>query len=81
MSANKQTMADLKLKRLTEHKDKLKEDLYRPMMKVSESSDLLIQFCKTTKDPLVPSVWGPVPKSEDRFAPQPAPGGGCCVVA
>lgn len=31
------------------------------------SDDRLIQYCKTTMDPLVPSVWGPVPKNEDRF--------------
>jgi guanine nucleotide-binding protein subunit gamma len=43
----------------------------------------LIEYCNSTKDPLVPSIWGPVSKDEDPFAP--AAGGsnsesGCCIV-
>jgi guanine nucleotide-binding protein subunit gamma len=38
----------------------------------------LIRYCKTTRDVLVPSVWGPVDKKEDPYAPG---GGGCnCLV-
>ena len=37
----------------------------------------LINYCKSTRDYLVPSVWGPVSKGEDPYAPA---GGGCnCV--
>ena len=43
---------------------------------VSDSS--LIQYTKTTKDYMVPSVWGPVDKRDDPYAP--ASQGGCCVV-
>lgn len=38
----------------------------------------LIRYCRTTRDFLVPSVWGPVQKHEDPYAPQG--GGGCCEV-
>ncbi|KAF7295426.1 G-protein gamma subunit [Mycena indigotica] len=39
----------------------------------------LIRYCKTTKDHLVPSVWGPVGKGEDPYAP-PAQGCNCVVM-
>lgn len=62
-------MSELKLRRLTEHNIRLREDLARPRMRVSEASarsvwlcsflagadtDIsLIRYCKTTKDHLV----------------------------
>ncbi|KAG9318569.1 G-protein gamma subunit [Chiua virens] len=94
---HKQSMSELKLRRLTEHNQRLREDLARPRMRVSEASASLIRYCKTTKDHLVrhvtgspfdtwphylglqvPSVWGPVGKGEDPYAP---PQTGCnCIV-
>ncbi|EMD38076.1 heterotrimeric G-protein gamma subunit [Gelatoporia subvermispora B] len=63
--------SELKLRRLFEHNERLREDLMRPRIRVSEASASLIRYCKTTKDHLVPSVWGPVSKAEDPFgAPQ-----------
>lgn len=38
----------------------------------------IIAYCNNTRDYMVPSVWGPVPKGEDPYAPQQS--GGCCVV-
>jgi len=38
----------------------------------------LIQYTKATKDYMVPSVWGPVDKKDDPYAPTTQ--GGCCVV-
>ncbi|KAJ7074188.1 hypothetical protein C8F01DRAFT_970487 [Mycena amicta] len=67
---HKQSMSELKLRRLTEHNQRLREDLARPR---------LIRYCKTTKDHLVPSVWGPVGKGEDPYAP-PAQGCNCVVM-
>lgn len=32
----------------------------------------LIQYCKSTRDYLVPSVWGPVEKKDDPYAPTSA---------
>ncbi|KAL7410655.1 G-protein gamma subunit [Mrakia frigida] len=74
---HKQSMQELKLRRLTEHNQRLTDDLQRPRVRVSEASQSLIRFCKTTRDPLVPSVWGVIDKKDDPFAP---PATGCCVV-
>ncbi len=38
----------------------------------------IIAYCNSTRDYMVPSVWGILPKSEDPYAPQQS--GGCCVV-
>ncbi|KIY43525.1 G-protein gamma subunit [Fistulina hepatica ATCC 64428] len=77
-SGGRQTMSELKLRRLVEHNQRLREDLARPRMKVSEASRDLIDYCKTTKDHLVPSVWGYVGKAEDPYN-QPSKSG-CCSV-
>ncbi|PWN25980.1 G-protein gamma subunit [Jaminaea rosea] len=75
---HKQSMSELKLRRLTEHNERLREDLNRPRIKVSEAAASLINYTKSTRDVLVPSVWGPVTKGEDPYAPG---GGGCeCIV-
>lgn len=71
-------MSELKLRRLTEHNQRLREDLDRQRVRVSEASASLIRYCKTTKDYLCPSVWGTVQKGEDPYAPQG--GGGCCFI-
>lgn len=77
---HKQSMSELKLRRLTEHNQRLKEDLQRPRMRVSEAATSLIRHCRQTKDYLVPSVWGPVNKNEDPYADRAA-SQGCCTVA
>ncbi|KAK3185466.1 Guanine nucleotide-binding protein subunit gamma [Lecanicillium sp. MT-2017a] len=74
----RQSMADLKLRRLTELKNRLREDLERERIPVSTASKSIISYCNGTKDYMVPSVWGSVPKGEDPYAPQQS--GGCCVV-
>lgn len=75
---NKQSMADLKLRRLTELNNRLREDLERERIPVSQASKSIIAYCNSTRDYMVPSVWGPVPKGEDPYAPQQS--GGCCMV-
>jgi guanine nucleotide-binding protein subunit gamma, fungi len=106
---NKQSMADLKLRRLTELNNRLREDLDRERIPVSTASKRysakmkmdckrycmradvvvtemltcqslfsIIAYCNGTRDYMVPSTWGPVPKGEDPYAPQQS--GGCCVV-
>ncbi|KAK3296099.1 guanine nucleotide-binding protein subunit-like protein [Chaetomium fimeti] len=75
---NKQSMADLKLRRLTELNSRLREDLDRERIPVSGASKSIIAYCNSTRDYMVPSVWGPVPKGEDPYAPQQS--GGCCIV-
>ncbi|KAI3021416.1 hypothetical protein CBS147347_7919 [Aspergillus niger] len=87
----KQSVADLKYRRLTELNARLKEDLDRPRVKVSEAAlshrviltprrvlSRLINYCNNTRDFMVPSVWGQVDKREDPYAPQQQ--GGCCTV-
>jgi guanine nucleotide-binding protein subunit gamma len=77
---HKQSMSDLKLRRLTEHNQRLREDLSRPRIRISEASSSLINYCKNTKDHLVPSVWGPVGKGEDPYAPQTEGGCQCTIM-
>lgn len=43
-------------------------------------SHSLIRYCKTTRDYLCPSVWGPVEKGADPYANQSSGGGGCCLI-
>jgi guanine nucleotide-binding protein subunit gamma len=75
---NKQSMADLKLRRLTELNNRLREDLERERIPVSQASKSIIAYCNSTRDYMVPSVWGQVPKGEDPYAPPAS--GSCCVV-
>ncbi|KXN80987.1 Guanine nucleotide-binding protein subunit gamma [Leucoagaricus sp. SymC.cos] len=74
-----QSMSELKLRRLNEHNQRLREDLARPRMHVSEASASLIRCCRQTKDHLIPSVWGPVGKTEDPYAP-PSQGCNCSIM-
>ncbi|KIM54324.1 hypothetical protein SCLCIDRAFT_1222128 [Scleroderma citrinum Foug A] len=76
----RQSMSELRYRRLLEHNQRLREDLARPRIRVSEASAGLIRYCKTTKDPLVPSVWGPVQKAEDPYALQGSKGFSCCSI-
>lgn len=75
---HKQSMSEMKLRRLTEHNVRLREDLDRPRVRVSEASSNLIRFTKNTRDYLVPSVWGQLDKKEDPYQPQTK---GCTCVA
>ncbi|KAI0929039.1 hypothetical protein AcW1_006094 [Taiwanofungus camphoratus] len=97
----KMSTSELKLRRLAEHNQRLKEDLARPRIRVSEASVRcavspqvclikfltlqfriisLIRYCKSTKDYLVPSVWGTVSKAEDPFGAPPASGCQCIIM-
>lgn len=88
--SKKQSMADLKLRRLQELNTRLKEDLERPRVKVAEASNRyvschwiaqftntnsLITYCNQTRDYMVPSVWGQVDKKDDPYNPQAGSGG------
>jgi len=75
----KQSMAELKLRRLQELNLRLKEDLERRRIPVSEAANDLISFTeKEPKDWMVPSKWGTVDRKEDPYAPQQS--NGCCIV-
>ncbi|KAI0402700.1 G protein gamma subunit [Xylaria palmicola] len=75
---NKQSMADLKLRRLTELNSRLREDLERERIPVSQAANSIIAYCNSTRDYMVPSVWGNVPRGDDPYAPPQ--NGGCCLV-
>ena len=74
----KVTMQELKLRRLLENNHRLREELSRPRAMVSIASLSLINHCRETKDPLLPSVWGPLQKGEDPYTPVET--GGCCTI-
>jgi len=77
--SRKQSMAELKLRRLNELVTRLREDLDRRRIPVSEAANDLISFTdKEPKDFMVPSKWGLVDKREDPYAPQQSTG--CCTV-
>ncbi|GAA5802959.1 G-protein gamma-like domain-containing protein [Helicostylum pulchrum] len=76
-------ISEAKLKRILEYNERLREQLELPRIPVSEASASLITYCNSTKDALIPSIWGPVSKEEDPFAPTAGGSGGssgCCVV-
>jgi guanine nucleotide-binding protein subunit gamma len=54
-------MSELKLRRLIEHNQRLREDLGRPRIRVSEASASIIRYCKTTTDHLVSLSSLPLP--------------------
>ncbi|KAG0326898.1 hypothetical protein BGZ99_008807 [Dissophora globulifera] len=67
---------DLKLKRFLEHNQRLKEQLDMHRITVSEASQSLIKFVTTTKDSLLPNLWGNAPS--DPFSKQST---GCCSIS
>ncbi|KAI4653867.1 hypothetical protein J4E93_001635 [Alternaria ventricosa] len=76
--SKKQSMAELKLRRLTELNQRLREDLERRRIPVSEAALDLIAFTdKEPKDWMVPSRWGTIDKRDDPYAPQQS--NGCCI--
>ncbi|KIY73243.1 G-protein gamma subunit [Cylindrobasidium torrendii FP15055 ss-10] len=77
-TGGRQSMSELKLRRIVEHNQRLREDLARPRIKISEASQSLINYCRNTKDHLVPSVWGPPTRGDDPYSQKTT---GCqCVV-
>ncbi|KAL0078750.1 G protein gamma subunit [Phycomyces blakesleeanus] len=64
-----QDVSASKLKRLLDHNEHLKDQLNVPRTTVSEAATRLVDYCNSTKDPLVPSVWGAVDKKEDPYGP------------
>jgi len=46
-------MSEVKLERLVQLKEKLKEDLDRDRIKVSEASKTYTEFCSKTPDPFI----------------------------
>ncbi|CAO3672628.1 unnamed protein product [Rhizopus stolonifer] len=69
-----------KLEKILEHNDRLKDQLSLLRIPVSEASLSLIEYCKSTQDPLLPSL-----KSTNKLDPfaQATRGNksnGCCII-
>ncbi|KAG2207892.1 G-protein gamma subunit [Mucor mucedo] len=77
-SRKAQNISEAKLGRLLEYNRNLRDQLDIPRITISEASTSLITYCKQTRDPLVPSVWGPIDKKDDPFTPTNH--GGCCTI-
>ncbi|ORY05851.1 guanine nucleotide-binding protein subunit gamma [Basidiobolus meristosporus CBS 931.73] len=73
-------MSETKLKKILEHNARLREQLSIPRAAVSEAAMSLVKFSKCTRDPLLPSVWGPVEKREDPYAPNTSSNCACSVM-
>ncbi|KAI8991685.1 G-protein gamma-like domain-containing protein [Mycotypha africana] len=76
-------ISETKLKRILEYNERLKEQLELQRIPVSEASKSLVDYCNSTKDPLIPSIWGAVSKEDDPFAPaagKSRSASGCCIV-
>ncbi|KAI8987923.1 hypothetical protein BDF20DRAFT_832807 [Mycotypha africana] len=71
------TLAEQKLAKLVELNQTLKQTLDIPRVPVSEASQSLIDFCQSTEDLMIPSVWGE--KHSDPFA-EPVHGCGSCQI-
>ncbi|KAG0277473.1 hypothetical protein BGZ96_002847 [Linnemannia gamsii] len=69
-------VSEVKLKRFLEHNQRLREHLEMRRIPVSEASNSLIQFVTTTRDALIPSLWGTT--GSDPFAKQSS---GCCIIS
>ncbi|KAG0264674.1 hypothetical protein DFQ27_001069 [Actinomortierella ambigua] len=68
-------VSDIKLKRFMEHNQRLREQLEMGRISVSEASQGLIKYVTSTKDALLPSLWG-MPAS-DPFSKKSS---GCCTI-
>lgn len=70
--------AETKLDRLNQLVDKLKEDLDRGRLKVSEASKTYVEHTKKTPDPLIHD--GTVDQSQNPFSKSKGGGGGCTIL-
>ncbi|KAJ3281241.1 hypothetical protein HK104_000125 [Borealophlyctis nickersoniae] len=74
------SQSEARLKKLIEYNMRLREALDLNRIRVSDASRSLVQYVQSTRDPLVPSVWGPLDKREDPFAPQSSGCGDGCTL-
>ncbi|KAF9928122.1 hypothetical protein FBU30_002624 [Linnemannia zychae] len=79
MNAHPSSASEARLQRQLEHNKKLREQFERNRISVSQASILLIQYCQTKRDMLVPTVWGDLDVKDDPFEAKPA-GCGCSIM-
>ncbi|EIE77798.1 hypothetical protein RO3G_02502 [Rhizopus delemar RA 99-880] len=56
------------LRILEENNNHLRHELNLLRTSVSDASTSLINYCNNHEDPLLPSIWGPLPKKNNPFA-------------
>ncbi|KAH3663887.1 hypothetical protein OGAPHI_005290 [Ogataea philodendri] len=76
-------MKSMKLERLNQYNNRLKRELARERVNASNSSLMIIKYTETTKDGLIPELWGPTETryQEKTKSPNNEPTGGCCTIA
>eukprot|EP00043_Microstomoeca_roanoka_P006296 m.61737 g.61737 ORF g.61737 m.61737 type:complete len:75 (+) comp13355_c1_seq1:220-444(+) len=47
--------------------EQLKAELSIERMKVSEACKSITNYCKTTKDPMIPSIWGRMDDKDNHY--------------
>ncbi|ORX54601.1 hypothetical protein DM01DRAFT_1407427 [Hesseltinella vesiculosa] len=67
MRRTRDELAEMKLRRVLQQNQNLKAQLETTRLPVSQASQSLIKYCQSTKDPLIPSIWGPA--ENDHFVP------------
>ncbi|GJN67787.1 hypothetical protein PLICBS_001829 [Purpureocillium lilacinum] len=75
---SKEARAPLQLKRIESHNLRQQEELSRERVPVSVAAMSIVKYCNETKDYMVPSVWGRIPRDEDPYATKQS-NGGCCT--
>ncbi|CAB4396972.1 uncharacterized protein OCT59_023159 [Rhizophagus irregularis] len=70
---------DYKLQRILDHNQRLREQLDLPRVRVSQASSMLIKYVQSTKDYLVPSVWGPAGPADPFVTKGGISCGGCLI--
>ncbi|KAG7817383.1 hypothetical protein KL928_004118 [Ogataea angusta] len=76
-------MKNMKLERLNQYNNRLKQELARERINASNSSLMIIKYTETTRDGLIPELWGPPQsryseKQQVRATKQEAR---CCAIA
>ncbi|CAG8576180.1 10070_t:CDS:2 [Cetraspora pellucida] len=80
MSPQTKNNTEYKLQRILDYNQNLRQQLDLPRVKVSHASSLLIEYVQSTKDYLVPSVWGPAGPA-DPFVTKNRVFCGSCIIS
>ncbi|KAK9448908.1 GGL domain-containing protein [Limtongia smithiae] len=69
---------ELKLQRIQLFRDQALDELNREREPASAAVARITQYTKSTKDYMIPSVWGPIERKDDPYIPQQADT--CCII-
>ncbi|UNI21287.1 Guanine nucleotide-binding protein subunit gamma [Purpureocillium takamizusanense] len=74
---SREARAQLQLKRIEKINLRQQEELGRERVPVSVAAMSIVKYCSETKDYMVPSAWGRIPRDEDPYATKQS--NGCCT--